>query len=68
MPTFWDCWAEKLSDGTFDVNEMVSQFDRIRETIIKAAKTSKCFWELVPANCFYNKENDELIFIDQEYF
>lgn len=68
LPTLWDYWAKKLSDGTFDVNEMVSQFDRIREAIMKAAKTGKCFWELVPANCFYDKGNDELIFIDQEYY
>ncbi|KUP25432.1 hypothetical protein [Paenibacillus sp. DMB5] len=68
FPTLWDYWAEKLSDGTFDVNEMVSQFDRIREAIMRAAKSGKCFWELVPANCFYDKENDELIFIDQEYY
>ncbi|MCR2806721.1 hypothetical protein [Paenibacillus soyae] len=68
VPTLWDYWAKKLSEGTFDVQEMVAQFDRIREAIMKAAKTGKCFWELVPANCFYDKENDELIFIDQEYY
>ena len=67
LPTLWDYWATKLSDGTFDVNEMISQFDQIREAIIKGAKNGKCFWELVPANCFYDERNDELIFIDQEY-
>ncbi|MFD2331497.1 hypothetical protein ACFSR7_19760 [Cohnella sp. GCM10020058] len=68
LPTLWDYWAQKLSNGTFDVNEMVSQFDRIREAIFRAAKTGKCFWELVPANCFYDKEKDNLIFFDQEYY
>lgn len=68
LPTLWDYWAKKLSDGTFDANEMVSQFDRIREAIMKAAKTGRCYWELVPANCFYDKEKDDLIFFDQEYY
>lgn len=68
LPTLWDYWAQKLSDGAFDADEMVSQFDRIRDAIMMAAKTGKCFWELIPANCLYDKENDELLFIDQEYF
>ncbi|SCY98159.1 hypothetical protein SAMN05720606_11491 [Paenibacillus polysaccharolyticus] len=68
LPTLWDYWAKKLSDGVFDVEEMISQFDRIQEAIMKAAKNGKCYWELVPANCFYDERNDELLFIDQEYF
>ncbi|NMI06923.1 hypothetical protein HF638_23315 [Paenibacillus sp. SZ31] len=68
LPTLWDYWAKKLSDGTFDFQEMIAQFDRIQEAITKAAETGKCFWELVPANCFYDERNDEMIFIDQEYY
>ncbi|MHA7967359.1 hypothetical protein ACX93W_24870 [Paenibacillus sp. CAU 1782] len=68
LPTLWDYWAQKLANGTFDPNEMTAQFDRIREAIMIGGQTGKCFWELVPANCIYNKENNELIFIDQEYY
>jgi hypothetical protein len=68
LPTLWDYWAKKLSDGTFDVDEMISQFDRIQEAIIKASKYGRCFWELVPANCFYDKDKNDLIFFDQEYY
>jgi len=67
-PTLWDYWAEKILNDTFDESEMISQFDRIHETIIKASKNGGCYWELVPANCFYNEESDELIFFDQEYY
>lgn len=68
LPTLWDYWAQKLSNGILDIDEMISQFDRIQDAIKKAAKTGKCFWELVPANCFYDKEKDDLIFFDQEYY
>jgi hypothetical protein len=67
LPTLWDYWAKKLIDGTFDESEMFKQFDRIRADIYKSSKAGKCFWELVPANCFYDERNDELIFFDQEY-
>ncbi|MCM3135735.1 hypothetical protein M3629_23440 [Paenibacillus polysaccharolyticus] len=68
LPTLWDYWANKLSNGIFEVDEMLSQFDRIQEAIMKSAQNGKCFWELIPANCFYDQKNDELIFIDQEYY
>jgi len=67
FPVLWDYWADKLSNGEFSEDEMFSQFDRIRDAIYKSSANGKCYWELVPANCFYDKENDELIFFDQEY-
>ena len=68
LPTLLDYWAKKLTAGSFDESEMFDQFDRIREVILKASKTGKCYWELVPANCFYDVGKDELIFFDQEYY
>jgi len=67
LPTLWDYWAEKLTHGIFDEDEMYSHFDRIRDAIYKASANGKCYWELVPANCFYDDVKDELIFFDQEY-
>jgi hypothetical protein len=43
-------------------------FNRIVDDIYLAAKSGKCYWELVPANCFYNQETDELLYFDQEYY
>ncbi len=47
---------------------LFAHFDRIRDAINASAKEGRCYWELVPANCFYNAEKDELIFFDQEYY
>lgn len=68
LPTLWDYWAEKLLSGELKKEELFSQFDRLRESIYKAAKNGRCYWELVPANCFYDENIDELIFFDQEYY
>ena len=68
LPTLWDYWVDKLSRGIFDENEMFSHFDRIKKEIYKASANGKCFWEIVPANCFYDAENDEMIFFDQEHY
>lgn len=67
LPTLWDYWAKKHTNGTFDKNEMYEHFDLIRDAIFKAAESGKCFWELVPANCFYDAQDNRLIFFDQEY-
>ena len=67
LPTLIDYWAKKLADGTFNENEMYRQFDAIRDAIYKSSANGKCYWELVPANCFYNEATDEYIFFDQEY-
>lgn len=67
MPTLWDYWAEKLSRGVLDEEELMCQFDRIRDAVYKAAQSGRCFWELVPANCFFDAAQDRLIFFDQEY-
>jgi hypothetical protein len=68
LPTLWDYWVQKLLDGTFDESEMFKQFDRIRDDINTASATGKCFWEFIPANCFYDEVKDELIYFDQEYY
>ena len=68
LQTLWDYWAKKLSDGSFSFDEMVQHFDRIRDAIHKASADGDCYWELVPANCFYDADRDELIFFDQEYY
>jgi hypothetical protein len=68
LPTLWDYWADKLADGSLRFEEMVLQFDRIRGAIIQATASGKCYWELVPANCFYDARKDELLFFDQEYY
>jgi hypothetical protein len=68
LPTLNDYWADNYSGGTLSEIEIIKQFDRIRESIYKASATGRCYWELVPANCFYDKENDEMIFFDQEYY
>ena len=68
LPILNDYWAGKISKGTFSENEMIAQYDRIRNMIYKAAKDGRCYWEIVPANCFYDEENDEIILFDQEYY
>lgn len=68
LPTLWDYWVKKLVNGTFSFEEMTCHFDRIKEAIDKAAVDRKCWWELIPANCFYDEKNDELIFYDQEFY
>ena len=67
-PVLWDYWLEKIKAGTFDEKEMLSQYDYIRDSIFKVyEKTKKCFWELVPANAFYNEEKKQITFFDQEF-
>jgi hypothetical protein len=39
----------------------------MRDDIYRAAKDDVCYWELVPANCFYDESSDNLIYFDQEY-
>ena len=68
FPTLWDYWVGKLSHGILDENEMISHFDRIRSSIIKASANGKCYGELVPANCFFDEKNDRIIFFDQEFY
>jgi glycosyltransferase involved in cell wall biosynthesis len=67
FPTLNDYWTKKLINGKLDVDEMFRQFDRIYEAINKASVKGGCYWELVPANCFYDEEKDELVFFDQEF-
>ena len=68
LPTIWDYWALKLLVGHFDENEMISHFDRMREDIYKASKNGRCYWEMVPANCFYDEKTDEMTYFDQEHY
>ena len=67
LPTLIDYWARKLADGTFVEDEMYRQFDVIKDAIHKSSANGKCYWEMVPANCFYDEANDEYLFFDQEY-
>ena len=67
LPTLWDYWAAKLTYGTLDEVEMFSHFDRIYEAIQRASVKGKCYWELVPANCFYDEQSGRITFFDQEY-
>ncbi|MDR1688882.1 MAG: glycosyltransferase family 2 protein [Clostridiales bacterium] len=68
QPTLWDYWAKKVALGTIDFEEVTQQFDNIRSSIYKASAKGNCYWELVPANCFYNEQNKKLNFFDQEYY
>lgn len=67
-PTLWDYMGSNLINGTLEEDKVFSLFDRVREEILKSSKNGKRYWEMVPANCFYDEEKDELIFFDQEYF
>ena len=68
MPTLWDYWTRKLMSDELDETLLFDHFDRIRDSIYVSAKEGRCYWEMVPANCFYDIENDNLIFFDQEYY
>ena len=68
MPTLWDYWTRKLMSDELDEALLFDHFDRIRDSIYASAKEGRCYWEMVPANCFYDIENDNLIFFDQEYY
>ncbi len=67
IPTLWDYMAQKLVEKTFDETELFGLFDRLRDEIAKSSRGGKCYWEMVPANCFYDETKNELIFFDQEY-
>ncbi len=67
LPTLFDYWAQQFSRNTFCIADVIAIYDRIRNDIHKAAQTGTCYWELVPANCFYNVATDELTYFDQEY-
>ena len=68
MPTLWDYWTRKLMRDELDEGLLLDHFDRIRDSIYASAREGRCYWEMVPANCFYDIENDNLIFFDQEYY
>ena len=68
MPTLWDYWTRKLMSDELDEELLFDHFDRIRDSIYTSAKEGRCYWEMVPANCFYDIANDNLIFFDQEYY
>jgi len=68
LPTIWDYWSRKLIEGRLEERELFSHYDRIYEEIKKSSVQGRIYWELVPANCFYDADKDELIFFDQEFF
>lgn len=67
LPTLWDYWVKKHSAGIFDAGEMFLQLDRIRNDIVRASSNGKCYWEMVPANCFFDESSNQIIYFDQEY-
>jgi len=67
LPTLWDFWGRKLSAGKLTIDVLIRHYDKIRSQIYKSTAGGKCFIELVPANCFYNEDTDELTFFDQEF-
>lgn len=68
LPTLWDYWTQKLLEGKLEEKELFSHFDKLRHAIFLAAKNGRCYWEMVPANCFYDSAREEIIFFDQEYY
>ena len=68
LPTLWDYWAHKLSRDELDENILFRQYDSIVQSIKKSSVKGKAYWELVPANCFYDETKDELLFFDQEFY
>jgi len=68
LPILWDYWCKKLTEGCLEEDELFRHYDKIREEIKKSVKHGRCYWELVPANCFYDVSNDKIIFFDQEFY
>jgi glycerophosphoryl diester phosphodiesterase len=67
-PILWDYWLYKIKENNLNEDEFFSAFDYIRSSIFKVFdKTKKCFWELVPANAFYNETTKQITFFDQEF-
>jgi hypothetical protein len=72
LPTLADYWSGCVRAGNWDAGEVIRLFDRIVRDIKTASDaTRKAWWELVPANCFYDAaargEEGELLYFDQEY-
>ncbi|MDR3052617.1 MAG: hypothetical protein LBU48_01990 [Coriobacteriales bacterium] len=68
LPTLGDHWVDSLLRGSWNDDEVVRLFDRIRDDIHRAARGGRCYWEMVPDNCFYDVSTDELTYFDQEYY
>ncbi|MCL2101825.1 MAG: hypothetical protein FWH22_08965 [Fibromonadales bacterium] len=67
-PVLWDYWLEKIKRNCLEEDEVLASFDYIKDSIFKVfGKTKKCFWELVPANAFYNEAKKQITFFDQEF-
>jgi hypothetical protein len=81
--TLWDYWQTTLRANKFDEEAVIRTFDRLRDVIMASSECEPpgargadprlgpiqktAYPELVPANCFYDPENDEFTFFDQEY-
>jgi len=68
LPTLGDYWAYKLSKGELDENILFNHYDSIIQNINNSSVNGRVYWELVPANCFYDETKDELLFFDQEFY
>jgi len=66
-PTLLEYWVKMKTNITFNEDEIIRPFDAVVLNINKTIPTGKCYWEMVPANCFYDVEKSECIFFDQEY-
>lgn len=68
LPLLLDHWVKKFENNELSEEILFCHYDKIRNAIYSASQTGKCFWELVPANCFYNEQTDDLLFFDQEFY
>lgn len=68
LPTLFDYWAEQVEQDKLDSSKVIAIYDKIRADIHNADQSGKCYWELVPANCFYDEASNELTYFDQEYY
>lgn len=68
LPLLLDYWVNKFEKNELDEEILFRHYDKIRNAIYSASQTGKCFWELVPANCFYDEQTDNLLFFDQEFY
>lgn len=68
LPTLWDWWTQQLSEGKLKKEKLFAQCSYIRDCIYKSSVHGRVYWELVPANCFYDEKTDDVIFFDQEFY
>lgn len=81
--TLWNSWNTPTGAQRFDDDAFLALVDRVAGCIRRASPADppgshgwdvafgpvqhRAYLELVPANCFYQPDTDELIFFDQEF-